>query len=620
MNDKDKSYFIKLVLAVFVFFLIMLGLTAQLVKNKRFVNQQSQFSVTPPAIVNNTINDLLLAEVQKLEKEGVSGEKYQIKSKIEFQTDSRDYLLAIFEIDFKESSIYDITKIYGINNNVLTDLYEEKGSYINKTEIKDINKDGIPEIILYLSTGGNCSGCDSIKILRIKNQKVENIKINFPDKVTPQGLADLKNDSSEEIIGIDTSWDFYSNVCHACSPGVEVIAEWDGNAYQMASDKFPDFYNNKIKGIETELKNPFDEQYYFGDLISLLLNYIVKGEKETGFTEFKKYAESYKFESPKLEAEILRIKKDLDKWIKEEGIDKLLPNENFIFISRAYKNTYGSDYDLGYIDDSLNNGELFISKTIINPYDKNTTAIIIQYKDKGYSHGVLIIDNKKKILSNQYILIGALEHLYLSDVKWVAKDALSFNSVVIDEGGVAKKPQILKADETADWKTYKNEDMGFEVKYPIRNWTISKFHDDNCIVTNDKDQKNCIRFDTPFERIIINMSNFSAKENLNKFLEFQQNDVPESYRQKEEEILLGGHKGYKFYSGGWGEVPGEGDTIYLEKDKTSSFEISYSFINDCYFSIETADETDPKFIECDNSVKQESAMIEKILSTFKFIN
>lgn len=468
MNDKDKSFFVKLILVivVFIIFLIAFGLIAQLMKNKRFINQQSKFSVTPPAIVNNTIDDLLLAEVQKLEKEGVSGEKYQIKSKTEFQTDSRGYLLAIFGIDFKESSIYDIAKVYGRNNNALTDLYEENGSYINKEYIKDINKDSIPEIILYLSTGGNCSGCDSIKILQIKNQKVENIKINFPNKVTPWGLADLKNDGSEEIIGIDTSWGFYNNVCHACSPGVEVIAEWDGNAYQMASDKFPDFYNNKIKDTEAILKNPFDEEYYFGNLISLLLNHIVKGEKEKGFTEFKKYAESYKFESLKLKAEILRIKKDLDKWIKEEGIDKLLPNENFIFIAQAYKNTYDSDYDLGYIDDLLNNGELFISKTIINPYDKNTTAIIIQYKDKGYSHGVLIIDNKKKILSNQYILIGALEHLYISDVKWVAKDALSFNSVVIDEGGVAKKSQILKADYTADWKTYRNEGYGFEFQYP----------------------------------------------------------------------------------------------------------------------------------------------------------
>lgn len=177
-------------------------------------------------------------------------------------------------------------------------------------------------------------------------------------------------------------------------------------------------------------------------------------------------------------------------------------------------------------------------------------------------------------------------------------------------------------DDTSDWKIYRNEEYGFEVKYPIRDWIISEYHDDNCFIVNNKDQKNCIYFNHTgvFGRIIINMSNFSAKENLNKFFEFQQQNVPELFRQKDAaEILLDGHKGYKVYSGGWGEVPEEGNTIYLEKDKISSFEISYSYSTDCYLSIDTADKTDPKFIECDKSVKEEGAMIDQILSTFRFI-
>lgn len=181
---------------------------------------------------------------------------------------------------------------------------------------------------------------------------------------------------------------------------------------------------------------------------------------------------------------------------------------------------------------------------------------------------------------------------------------------------------IIK-DETADWKTYRNEKYGFEIRYPVNDWTMNKYSDDNCSPVNDNDQKNCIYFEhnikkTDFGRIIINISNFSAKENLNQFLQFQQ-DIPELFRQEDAtEILLDGHKGYKVYSGGWGEVPVEGNTIYLEQDKMSSFEISYSWDTSCYLSV-TVEKEDPKFIECDKSIEEEIAMIEKILSTFRFL-
>lgn len=205
---------------------------------------------------------------------------------------------------------------------------------------------------------------------------------------------------------------------------------------------------------------------------------------------------------------------------------------------------------------------------------------------------------------------------YSSKIKSIKPIELKFSSVPTP---VAMPTPV--ADNISDWQVYRNEEYGFEVKYPIKDWVINEYQDDNCSVLNDKDQKNCIYFaNTVFGHIIINISNFSAKENLNEFLEFQQS-IPEIYRQKDTvEVLLDGHKGYKVYSGGWGEVPEEGNTIYLEKDKISSFIIRYSFSTNCYFSIKTDDKTDPKFIKCDKSVKKESETIDQILSTLKFLN
>lgn len=54
MNDKDKSYFIKLILiiVIFVAFLIVFGLTAELMRNKRVVNRVPEV-LTEPIVIEN---------------------------------------------------------------------------------------------------------------------------------------------------------------------------------------------------------------------------------------------------------------------------------------------------------------------------------------------------------------------------------------------------------------------------------------------------------------------------------------------------------------------------------------------------------------------------------------
>ncbi|MFZ2970195.1 MAG: hypothetical protein WA063_03550, partial [Minisyncoccia bacterium] len=153
-----------------------------------------------------------------------------------------------------------------------------------------------------------------------------------------------------------------------------------------------------------------------------------------------------------------KINSENEEEVSLKGVSKL--------IYEAYKNSLGADYDLSSVIESIKNDELFFTDMIENPYDNTKLAITIKYKDYSRPHGVLIIDSDKEILKNQYIFIGALEHLYIENVKWENVNELSFNSVVIDEGGINKRSKILKVDETADWQTYRNEEYEFEFKYP----------------------------------------------------------------------------------------------------------------------------------------------------------
>ncbi len=59
MTDKDKSYFIKLILVsvVFIAFLTVLGLTADLVKNKRVVIREPEVLISPEPTITPVIKD-----------------------------------------------------------------------------------------------------------------------------------------------------------------------------------------------------------------------------------------------------------------------------------------------------------------------------------------------------------------------------------------------------------------------------------------------------------------------------------------------------------------------------------------------------------------------------------
>jgi len=296
--------------------------------------------------------------------------------------------------------------------------------------------------------------------LQIENGEIKLIKINFPERVAAVDVKELDNDGYSEVIGFDTHWEFYKGISHAGTPDVEIVARWRDGAYSIASNEFPQFYDDKISEIEANLDNPDDEESYFSNLLSLLLNHIIKGEKEKGFTEFKKYANSYEFKTPKLKAEISRIKKDLDKWIKEEGVNELLGKSNKTADWQIYKNNkYGFEikYPKGF---SLLESD---TSKIYQPYNNKVVEInkILCCKGGGFDDGmsVSIFYSKDE---NKYPVIN---NLLSEERKISSKESFSVEKYTYgDFEGIKKvsktkeKPEVYKEEHL---KLFLKTNIGF---------------------------------------------------------------------------------------------------------------------------------------------------------------
>jgi hypothetical protein len=155
---------------------------------------------------------------------------------------------------------------------------------------------------------------------------------------------------------------------------------------------------------------------------------------------------------------------------------------------------------------------------------------------------------------------------------------------------------------------YRNDAIGFELKYPDSSWEISEKYDgynDNENATTIQHlvgPKNFVDMSITVEK------RFNTAENeLASFLNPSQKGGVDFSKQTPKNITINGHKGFKVISGYEG-TPAE--TIYLEIDKKSSFIISTSF--------SAGSSADPQI---DPYVCEESDcmnVLNGILSTFEF--
>jgi hypothetical protein len=212
--------------------------------------------------------------------------------------------------------------VYELKDRKLADIYStsewvlDLGNNLNgdSVTVADINKDGLKEFVITGSTGGNCWTCSYLQIFQVKDHRVIDLSADFPDAQVIIGLRDLIGNGLEELLVLDAQWEFYMDLCHACSPSVNLVYKWEKDKYLDRSGEFPSYYDEEIKELEQEIRDmSADERgtdYYMGRVISIFLNYFEKGDKEKGWEVFKNYMSEENFKEKGF--------KDMAKWITDD--------------------------------------------------------------------------------------------------------------------------------------------------------------------------------------------------------------------------------------------------------------------------------------------------------------
>lgn len=160
----------------------------------------------------------------------------------------------------------------------------------NKLNATDINGDGLKEIIVQSSSGGNCWSCNPTEIYQLRNHKVELIGAGPIQKI-----VDLNTDGVQELVVTDARWESYDDLSHAASPGAVMIYTWRNGKYVYAAQDFAVFYKSELERMRASIEearsqitaDEYSDEVYVGLAIGLAITYAHMGRLDQGLKELE---------------------------------------------------------------------------------------------------------------------------------------------------------------------------------------------------------------------------------------------------------------------------------------------------------------------------------------------
>ncbi|HST24149.1 MAG TPA: VCBS repeat-containing protein [Blastocatellia bacterium] len=161
---------------------------------------------------------------------------------------------------------------------------------LGKSNATDLNGDGLKEVFVQSSSGGNCWSCNPTEVYRVRNHKGELIAAGPIQKID-----DLNGDGLQELLVTDTRWESYDDLSHAASPTAVMVYTWRNGQYVYAARDFAIFYQSETARLRAQVEEAktqvtaeeFSDELYIGNSIALAITYAHMGEPERGVKELE---------------------------------------------------------------------------------------------------------------------------------------------------------------------------------------------------------------------------------------------------------------------------------------------------------------------------------------------
>lgn len=286
--------------------------------------------VAPSGTPGSTFN--CQAELSNLFiKNETSIDKYLFKKSV-LSWKGQTYNSSIFNCPDEQQSYEKVFLLSKTNN--LGDkkiLFTMEDETFNDSTIRDINNDGLGELVIQHSNGGSCWLCSGSSIFQIVGNNVVDLLKDLP---RPEGgkyanvqiAGDIDKNGTEEISYVDDSWELADGFFKSNAPRHHALLTWDEGEYKIGGAVFSTYYLNQIskrnKDFEklTKSKSP-DFHEAISLAIESYLDYQEIEQSDIGFDSF------------------IRQIDNLPKTIKISDDDKVWLEEIKDRIEQEYKNS-----------------------------------------------------------------------------------------------------------------------------------------------------------------------------------------------------------------------------------------------------------------------------------------